>query len=42
LNRLADDPEFKRKIAFARLYYLRESKMYELMKNELNYPEIFC
>ena len=36
LNRLAKNPEFRRKVAYARLYYLRESRMYELMRNELN------
>jgi sulfatase maturation enzyme AslB (radical SAM superfamily) len=35
LYTLAEDFEFKRKIAYARLYYLRESRMYELMKNDL-------
>jgi hypothetical protein len=30
LNQLANDDEFKRKIAYARLYYLKETKMAEL------------
>lgn len=35
LSALAHDPEFKRKVAYARLYYLREKRMFELMKEEL-------
>ena len=35
LQSLAHDPEFRRKVAYARLYYLRENRMYELMTNEL-------
>jgi len=35
LQSLARDPEFRRKVAYARLYYLRESRMFELMKGEL-------
>jgi organic radical activating enzyme len=34
LRSLAEEPEFRRKVAYARLYYLRESRMFELMKNE--------
>ena len=44
LYTLAEKPEFRRKVAYARLYYLRESRMYELMKDELNKysPELIC
>lgn len=35
LKELAGDPEFRRKIAYARLYYLKESRMFHLMKNEI-------
>lgn len=35
LQSLARDPEFKRKVAYARLYYLKESRMFKLMKGEL-------
>jgi MoaA/NifB/PqqE/SkfB family radical SAM enzyme len=35
LQTLAHDPDFKRKVAYARLYYLGENRMFELMKNEL-------
>ena len=44
LHSLADKPEFKRKVAYARLYYLREARMFELMRDELNNqsPELIC
>jgi hypothetical protein len=35
LQALAHDPEFRRKAAYARLYYLGESRMFEFMKSEL-------
>jgi len=35
LFNLNEDFEFKRKVAYARLYYLRESRMYELLKTQL-------
>ena len=35
LQALGHDPEFRRKVAYARLYYLRENRMFELIKNEL-------
>ena len=34
LQALAIDPEFRKKVAYARLYYLKEKQMFELMKNE--------
>jgi MoaA/NifB/PqqE/SkfB family radical SAM enzyme len=35
LQALAHDREFRRKVAYARLYYLGESRMFELMRSEL-------
>jgi hypothetical protein len=35
LQSLAHNPKFIRKVAYARLYYLREKRMFELTKNEL-------
>ena len=35
LESLANEPEFRRKVAYARLYYLRENRMFELMKGDL-------
>jgi MoaA/NifB/PqqE/SkfB family radical SAM enzyme len=35
LHSLANDSEFRRKVAYARLYYLGEPQMFELMKDEL-------
>ena len=35
LESLANEPEFIRKVAYARLYYLRENRMFELMKGDL-------
>jgi MoaA/NifB/PqqE/SkfB family radical SAM enzyme len=35
LRYLAYDPEFIRKVAYARLYYLREKQMFELLKDDL-------
>ena len=35
LQSLANEPDFRRKVAYARLYYLKENRMFELMKDEL-------
>ncbi len=35
LQSLSHEPEFRRKVAYARLYYLREKQMFELLKDEL-------
>jgi len=40
LQALSHDSEFKRKVAYARLYYLRENRMFELMKEELLAKEV--
>ena len=35
LESLAQEPEFRRKVAYGRLYYLRERQMYEFLKDDL-------